>query len=180
LPEGWGQRQDGGVTEERSLWKGSPSQWLNSGTFILALLLAAAVVVGAIFSGPMLPFVLIGLVVPVAWALWKYFKIRCQSYELTTERLKLSTGVINQHIDEIELYRVKDVLVVRPWWMRITGLASLILETSDRSQPHLTIPAVKGGAELREELRKQVEFQRDRKRVRETDFEEGGTDSPVL
>ncbi len=165
------------MSDERSLWKGGPSQWLNLGAYLLALLLAAGIVVGELFSWPLLPFVLIGLVIPFGWMVWKYLVVRCQAYELTTERLKISDGVINQKIDEIELYRVKDVLMVRPLWMRMTGLATLLLETSDRSRPQLTVPAVKGGAELREELRKQVEIQRDRKRVRETDFEDGNPDS---
>jgi uncharacterized membrane protein YdbT with pleckstrin-like domain len=168
------------VSEEQSLWKGSPSQWLNLWSFLLALLLAAGIVTGAVLSGPMLPFVLIALVIPIVWVIWKYLAVRCEVFELTTERLKISNGVINQKIDEIELYRVKDVLMVRPWWMRLTGLASLDLETSDRSQPKITLPAIRGGAVLREELRKQVEFQRDRKRVRETDFEDfGGNSAPI-
>ena len=60
--------------------------------------------------------------------------------------------------------------------MRLTGLASIILATSDRSLPQLVIPAIRGGAELRELLRTQVELQRDRKRVRETDFDQVGGD----
>ncbi len=173
-------RKDGVVNAEKSLWKGGPSQWLNFWPFSSALLLAAAIVAGAVLSGPMLPFVLIGLVIPVFWMLWSYLKIRCQRYELTTERLKITTGVINQRIDEIELYRVKDVLVLRSFWMRLTGLASVVMETSDRTVPTLTIPAVRGGVELREELRTQVEIQRDRKRVRETDFQEDVPGHPQL
>jgi uncharacterized membrane protein YdbT with pleckstrin-like domain len=168
------------VSEERSLWKGSPSQWLNLGKNTVALIVATGIVIGAIMSGPLLPLVLIALVIPLVWAIWNYLRVRCQGFELTTERLKITDGVINQHLDEIELYRVKDVLMVRPWWMRVTGLASLLLETSDRSLPQLTIPAVKDGVALREELRKQVEIQRDRKRVRETDFEDmGGGEIPL-
>ncbi len=75
-------------------------------------------------------------------------------------------------MDEIELYRVKDTLMVRTWWMRLTGLASIEMQTSDRSLPELVIPAIHGGTEMREILRKQVELIRDRKRVREMDFEE--------
>jgi hypothetical protein len=56
--------------------------------------------------------------------------------------------------------------------MRLTGLSSIALETSDRSMPNLTIPAIHGGMEMREILRKQVEIQRDKKRVREMDFDE--------
>ena len=166
-------RQNGVVSEETSLWKGSPSQWLNLWNFTGAILLTAGIVAGGLFMPP----VFLALVIPLAWMLWKYLTVRCQRYELTTERLKITNGVINQHIDEVELYRVKDVVMVRPWWMRLTGLASILLETSDRSLPNLTIPAVSSGVELREQLRKQVEHQRDRKRVRETDFEEAGPDT---
>ena len=159
------------MSEESSLWKGSPSQWLNLWNFTVAIVLAAGIIVGGIF----MPLVLVALVIPLAWLTWKYLIVRCQGFELTTERIKITQGVINQKLDEVELYRVKDMLMVRPWWMRLTGLASVILETSDRSQPTLEIPAVRGGLELREQLRKQVELQRDRKRVREMDFQ----DSPM-
>lgn len=159
------------MSEESSLWKGSPSQWLNLWNFTGAILLAAGIIVGGIF----MPLVLVALVIPLAWIIWKYLTVRCQGFELTTERIKITQGVINQKLDEVELYRVKDMLMVRPWWMRLTGLASVILETSDRSQPTLEIPAVRGGLQLREQLRKQVELQRDRKRVREMDFQ----DSPM-
>ncbi len=156
------------MSEESSLWKGSPSQWLNLWNYTGAIVLAAGIIVGGIFMPP----VLVALIAPLAWVIWKYLTVRCQGFELTTERIKISQGVINQKLDEVELYRVKDMLMVRPWWMRLTGLASVILETSDRSQPTLEIPAVRGGMELREQLRKQVELQRDRKRVREMDFQE--------
>jgi uncharacterized membrane protein YdbT with pleckstrin-like domain len=163
------------VSEETSLWKGSPSQWLNLWTYVPAVVLIAGIGVAGFFTAGL---ALIGLVIPIVWILWKYLAVRCQTFELTTERLKITEGVINQHLDEVELYRVKDVLMTRPWWMRVTGLATLVLETSDRSLPLLTIPAIRGGVELRELLRKHVELQRDRKRVRETDFEESGADVP--
>ena len=168
-------RQDAAVSAESSLWKGSPSQWLNLWHFTGAIVLAAGIVVGGVFMPP----VLAALVIPLGWMLWKYLTVRCQGFELTTERIKISQGVINQKLDEVELYRVKDMLLVRPWWMRLTGLASVILETSDRSQPTLDIPAVRGGMELREQLRKQVELQRDRKRVREMDFQDSEMDDGV-
>jgi hypothetical protein len=66
--------------------------------------------------------------------------------------------------------------MIRTWWMRLTGLASIQLETSDRSMPNLVIPAIYGGNDMRELLRKQVEFQRDNKRVREMDFDETPSD----
>lgn len=161
------------MTEEKTLWKGSSSQWLNLGPITAALVLIGGVFAGAAFFPP----ALIGLVIPVGYLLWRYLLVRTRVFELTSERLRVTSGVINQRIDEIELYRVKDSQMVRPWWMRLTGLASIVLATSDRTLPHLTIPAVRGGLELRELLRMNVELQRDRKRVRETDFDEVGDDS---
>jgi uncharacterized membrane protein YdbT with pleckstrin-like domain len=161
--------QHGGVSEE-ILWKGSPSQILNLGRYLLALLLAVGIGVGGFFFPPAWA----ALVLPLGWALWRYLVVRCRVYELTSERLRLYHGVLNQRIDEVELYRVKDGTMERPFWFRMFGLSTLLLDTSDRSHPKVEIEAVADGVNLRETLRRQVEFWRDRKRVREVDFEEGG------
>ena len=156
------------MTEEITLWKGSPSQWLNIWHFSAAVLLGIGIMIGGLFFPPAFA----ALLLPAIYLLWKYLVVRTQVFELTSERLRITSGVINQHVDEIELYRVKDSLMLRTWWMRLTGLASIVLETSDRSMPNLEIPAIHGGQEMRELLRKQVEMQRDKKRVREMDFDE--------
>lgn len=156
------------MSEENSLWKGSPSQWLNLGPYAIAALLAVGITAGGMAFSPAFA----GLILPTLYAVWKYLTVRTRGFELTSERLKITSGVINQHVDEIELYRVKDSQLMRSWWMRLTGLASVNLETSDRTMPKLVIPAIHGGAEMRELLRKQVEIQRDKKRVREMDFDD--------
>src|SRR5688500_18484402 len=108
------------MTEETSLWKCSPSQWLNLGPFTAALI----VITGMVIGGLLFPLAFIALVLPVGYMIWRYLAVRTQVFELTSERLRITRGIINQRIDEIELYRVKDSLLVRPWWMRLTGLAS--------------------------------------------------------
>lgn len=162
------------ASTETTFWKGSPSQWLNIGHFAAALLVA----VGIVIVGVLFPPAFIALILPLGWLAWRYLVVRCQTFELTNERLRVSNGVINQHIDEVELYRVKDILVVRKWWMRVTGLGTLHLQTSDRTLPELDIPAIRDCFGLREALRKKVEAMRDKKRVREMDFDEasGGGD----
>lgn len=157
------------MNEEITLWKGSPSQWLNLWHYTFSLVVIAGISIGAIGFPPALA----ALVLPLGWMIWKYLSVRTQVFELTSQRLRTSRGIVNQVIDEIELYRVKDIQMHRTWWMRLTGLASISLETSDRGMPSLLIPAVHSGVELREQLRKQVETMRDQKRVREMDFDEG-------
>lgn len=156
---------------EEILWKTSPSQLLNLGKHLIALLLAAGIgVLGAVAFPP----AWFALPLPLLWMLWNFLVVRCRVYELTHERLRLYEGVLNQKIDEVELYRVKDTTLDRPFWLRVFGLGTLHLETSDRSHPQVAIEAISDARNRREILRKQVEFWRDRKRVREVDFEEGG------
>ncbi|NIP97108.1 MAG: PH domain-containing protein [Akkermansiaceae bacterium] len=105
---------------------------------------------------------------------WNYLVVRCQRYEVTTQRLRLVEGVLNQRIDEVELYRVKDTQILRPVLLRVFGLGNLQLETSDRTHPKPVLAAIKNATEVREQLRKHVETLRDQKRVREVDFDETG------
>lgn len=156
------------MTDENTLWQGRPSQWVNIGPFAAAALACVALLIAAWYWHPAAA----GLVVPIAAAAWKFLVVRAQTFELTSERLRFTRGVINQQIDEIELYRIKDSLLLRAWWMRVLGLSSVSLETSDRTMQKLVIPAIVGGMEMRELLRKQVELIRDKKRVREMDFDE--------
>jgi len=154
---------------EEVLWKGSPSQVLNMGKYLVALAVAIGIGVGGIFFPPAWA----ALILPLGWALWIFIDTRSIRHELTSERIRLFEGVFNQKMDDVELYRVKDTSMERPFWYRVFGLSTLIIETSDRSQPRIEIKAIRNGDELRETLRKQVEYWRDRKRVREVDFDEG-------
>jgi uncharacterized membrane protein YdbT with pleckstrin-like domain len=137
--------------------------------------LIALCVVGAVMAEA---WIALFVILPLAWMLWKYLTLRCRVFEVTHERLRIYDGVLNQEIEEIELYRVKDSNILRPFWIRIFGLSTIKLDTSDRSMPEVTLEAVKDGMQVRERIRKQVEILRDRKRVREVDFDgaddEGG------
>jgi uncharacterized membrane protein YdbT with pleckstrin-like domain len=160
------------MNEESVIWKSSPSQLLNLGTFTMALIIAGGIVTGGMFFPP----VFAALIIPVIWAGWKYLTVKCRVYELSTQRLRLYEGVINRQIDEIELYRVKDTNIEQPFWFRMFGLGVLNLKTSDRSHADVAIEAISDIEKVRELVRKHVEELRDQKRVREVDFE-GGEDS---
>ena len=160
--------QNAAMSEETSLWKSASSQWLNAWHFLWVIVVAGALLFGAFWFIPLYA----ALPLPILWAIWRYLVVRTRVYELTSERLRVTWGVFNQTVDEVELYRVKDTVMLRPWWMRIMGLSTIVLETSDRSLPKVEIPALPRGQEFREVLRKQVEAQRDKKRVRELDFDD--------
>ena len=159
---------------EQAAWKGGPSQIVNVPAF------AASAVIATIFFvvGPRFPeiqnYILLGAVIPALWAGWKWLTVRCHRFEISTERLKMYQGVLNRSVDEIELYRVKDTQIQQPILYRIFGLGHVILETSDRSHPKATLNAIKAPREVGEILRREVEALREKKRVREVDFDEAG------
>lgn len=153
---------------EDTIWTGSPSQFTNTGNFLIAAVGLLAVVVVAI----MITMVLAVLVlVPLGFAFWKWMQVRCMKYELTSERIRSTQGVFSLRREELELYRVKDSSMIQPFIQRLFSLGSIVLMTSDRTDPEFVIPAIKDPNGLLDEIRKYVEIRRDQKRVREVDFE---------
>ncbi len=140
------------MSEEQDVWLGTPSQVVNLSEFIKW---------GLLFW----------LVFPLFIILWKWLIIKNTKYELTTERFRTRYGILNKKMDELELYRVKDYQLDIPFFLRIFSLGNIILETSDKSHPVVVIKAVPDYEKLIERIRKHVEERRDKKRVREVDFE---------
>lgn len=137
---------------EETVWKGNPSQITNLGLYLLCLLTC-------------------WLIVPIFIALWKWIETKCFVYELTSERLKITRGVFSKRTDVLELYRVKDLVVERPFFLRLFSRGNVVLDTSDKSSPRVVIQAVPKPQALSDTIRNQVEVQRQAKHVREVDFE---------
>ena len=140
------------MAEEKELWRGTPSHWVNLPWYVVWLLL-------------------FWLVVPLFILLWQWLVIRNTVYELTSERLKLRSGVLNKQLDEVELYRVRDYKLEQPFFLRLFGLGNILLQTSDRSHPSVRLRAIRDGEQLYERVRAAVEESRARKGVRELDVE---------
>lgn len=157
--------------QETVLWEGHSSQLVHFWWYFFCVLLAVAAVVGAIFTAGLS---LVGLIIPlVMWGV-RWWMTRTTKYELTSQRLRRTSGILNRTLDELELYRVKDYSVEMPLMMRIFGLGNLRLVTSDATTPVVDIPAIQGAMDVRELLRTAVQAERDRKRVRELDVDGPG------
>ena len=138
------------MQSETPLWTGSPSHIVNLGRNILCVLLC-------------------WLVVPVFLMIWWYLEVRCTKYELTSQRLRLRTGVLNRKTEDLELYRVRDYRIEQPLFLRLFGLANIVLETSDRTHPTVTLRAVRDSESLTNTIRARVEQLRAARGVREFD-----------
>lgn len=159
------------TSEENVVWKGRSHQIVNFWPLLASLAVFILFVVCA-YNWSI--WWLLGALFPLGYGSWLWLGTRLKIFEFTSERMRIYEGILNQEINEVELYRVKDTKLLKPFWLRVFGLSTIVLETSDRSCPTVEISAVRNGTEIREQLRKQVEVLRDKKRVREVDFEGGG------
>ena len=109
----------------------------------------------------------VGLII----ALVQWIRFLDVTYELTEDRLILRKGIFVKSIDEIELYRVKDVrmdfTLINQW----AGIGTIAIDSSDETTRDgaLVIPHIERAAERREELRRLVDTARQKRRVRELD-----------
>ncbi len=139
--------------EEKLIWEGHPSQVINLATYVVC---------GLLFF----------LVIPVFWAIWKWIENRCNVYTVTDQRIRMVSGVLNKRTDSLELYRVKDVVLLQPFFLRLFHVGNIELRTSDVSSPLQRLPAIPEAESLREKILLAAEARRDSKGVRELDVAE--------
>lgn len=137
--------------QETIIWEGSPSQATHFWTYVVC---------GLTFF----------LVIPLFYALWKWIETRSHRYVVSNQRIRETSGVFNKRTDSTELYRVKDVVLLQPFWYRMFGLGTIELRSSDVSSPLVALYAVPNPAELREKVLFAAEARRDAKGVRELDI----------
>ncbi|KAA5533199.1 PH domain-containing protein [Taibaiella lutea] len=152
---------------EQIVWKGSSSQLLNFKHFTIAIIIIIAAI-WASLQFKITAILLVG-VIALVYALYHYLIVNAATYTITNQRLISKVGLFNRATSEIELYRVKDVHLFEPLQLRMFGLGTIHLISSQRSSPLFELKAIKGAVELREQLRHLVENRRNEKGVGEYD-----------
>lgn len=98
-------------------------------------------------------------------------------YAVSDDRLFLSTGLLNIKDEEILLYRVRDLSLSRSLGQRIFGVGTIVVTSSDKSQPVLHIKNVKDPAGVKELIHTQVEEMKIRRRVRVNEVSTSSADT---
>jgi uncharacterized membrane protein YdbT with pleckstrin-like domain len=135
---------------EQVLWEGRPSQWTNFPWFLACL-----------------------LVVPIPLAIYQYLRVQTTRWTLTNLRLRLSSGILNKTLDDLELYRVKDITLNQPLLQRLVGLGTVVMVTSDASTPTLVLPGIPDSQAVMDKIRHEVDRVRRERGVRELDLHDG-------
>ena len=137
-------------------FRSSTRRWLLGSFAGWGSLLACLIGVG---------FVIIGV---------RWLKNRSASYEITDQRLIIRRGILFKTIDEIELYRIKDVRLGYSLLNQMTDIGTITLTSSDRttSGGEFILRDIPMARDRREGLRKLVDRARQRRGVRELDVED--------
>lgn len=112
----------------------------------------------------------------------KWFQNLATTYEVTEDRLVLRKGIFVKSIDEIELYRVKDVRLDFSLINQWAGIGTISIASSDETTRNgpLVIPNVDRAQARREELRGLVNAARQKRGVRELDMVQEGLGAETL
>lgn len=157
--------------QEQHLFRAHVGQISLAGTYLLVagLLLALAVTNAQIPDRTFtIGIHLISLSI-TGWALYQMLYAWLHTYEASTELLKEKQGVLNIRTDLLEIYRIKDVTVREPLHYRFFGAGNVIVESSDRTTPVMTLKALPDPNMIATTLRDAAESARVRKGVREID-----------
>ena len=105
-------------------------------------------------------------------AIYYWLRQKHTHYKITTERVVVETGLFSKRMDQIDIYRINDYVVERPFSQRIMGTGNLVVTAMDKSNPQLRIAGLRTDVRaLYEQLRHATENEKRRRGVRMIDYE---------
>ena len=87
-------------------------------------------------------------------------------YRLSEDRIFVEKGFLNIHVEEVLLYRVRDLELQLKLTQRLFGVGTVCVHSSDKTAPDLYLLNVKHPREVKELIFRQVEQEKDQRRMR--------------
>ena len=77
-----------------------------------------------------------------------------ENYTITTERLKITTGLVSRHVENFELIRIQDLDFKQGMGERMMGIGDVTIRGQDPSNPAIVLRNVPKPEEVYETLRR--------------------------
>lgn len=91
-------------------------------------------------------------------------------YSVTEDRLFIKRGFFTTVQDEILLYRIRDLTFRQTLGQKIFGVGSVIIQSTDKTNPECELKNIKSPFEVKELIHKQVEQMKRENRMRMGEF----------
>ncbi len=103
---------------------------------------------------------------------WVFFGLpwTFTKYRLTPSKLLVETGFLSKDEEEIRLYRITDVSLKRGLFERMFGLGTIILRSSDTSNPTQELIHIKNPKNVKEVVSQSIETSRRENGVRTSEM----------
>ena len=136
----------------------------------------AAVVIGAICF-TLAPWLVPAAVLPVL-GVFAYARLMRlgSSYRLFPDRLEIESGLLGRKIENVQLFRVRDVGLSQGLFGRMANYGDIHIHSTDSSSPDLNLRAIDAPREFYQQLRDQVAGARRQNRA--LYVEDGGMEEP--
>lgn len=154
---------------EEPIWKGASSHWKNFRAYFLSSL-TIPLSIWLNFSATTGPWIYLLILLGAVYAFWRWLILITTNYQITNERLITSTGILTKVTNPLELYRVRDLQIIQPLWLRILKLHNIHIITTDASTAEVIMDYIPTSIELAEKLRASIEACRKVKGVRSLDI----------
>ena len=126
------------------------------GRFVLLAAVAAAIwVAGYVVTIPV-PGVLIaigGLLPLVIGGVWAWLVRLGNEYRIFEDSVEIQSGVVSRNIDNLQLFRVRDLGLSQGIAGRILGFGDVTITSTDQTTPHFTLRGIGDPRRVYETLR---------------------------
>jgi membrane protein YdbS with pleckstrin-like domain len=93
-------------------------------------------------------------VLAVLILLFKALKLKMIYYEVTADRIEWSRGILDRRVDNIDMFRVIDLKMRRSLLDCIFGIGTVVLTTTDKSDPEFVFEKVRYCRDLYDAIKK--------------------------
>ncbi len=160
--------------EEKDIFRKRPTWRAYFWRLVLAVLFPVAGIAFALFVtasetvkwGGAVVGLGLGLILFLVVAVKRYSIL----YRLTTQRLFVYRGLISRKVEELELFRVRDIDVIQGFWERILGYGRMNVFSTDSTTPKFEIHGLADPLKVKDMIRTNFRNARIRERVRPTEF----------
>lgn len=160
--------------EEKLIWEGCPKWQADFNRLAQASMLGLAGLVWMIFVAVKFPswHAAVKFYIPLAllfagalWFSWIRIQRRSQRYKITNLNIEYENGVFNKTIQNLEMWRIDDIVFHQTLSERMLGISRVELVTRDKTTPVLVLEGLPPGRRIFDDVKQAFLLAKQRKNI---------------
>ena len=160
--------------EEKLIWEGCPKWQADFNRLLGASALALLGLVWMIFVAVKFPnwHSIVKLYIPLIlllfgafWFAWIRIQRRSQRYKITNLNIEYEHGIFNKTIQNLEMWRIDDIVFYQTLSERMLGISRVELITRDKTTPVLLLEGLPPGRRIFDDIKQAFLLAKQRKNI---------------